>query len=69
MRAIKASLIAAYNKKRKNQKEKEETLVLQAIYEINLPKFVSIDRELFLGIINDIFPGVELVSNKSSKFR
>ena len=59
MRAVKSIILAAGVYKTEQPTQDEYKLVLKAICDCNLPKFMQEDQLLFNGIINDLFPDTE----------
>ncbi|KPA77305.1 putative dynein heavy chain [Leptomonas pyrrhocoris] len=56
MRAVKSILVLAGRLKRADPDTEEELLLVRAIREANLPKFLVDDRHLFLALLHDFFP-------------
>ncbi|XP_026818275.1 dynein heavy chain 6, axonemal-like [Rhopalosiphum maidis] len=68
MRAIKSVLIMAGLFKRENPIVDENLILIRALKNSNLPKFLKDDAELFQDILNDLFPGVFLPENNFEIF-
>ncbi|RHY30280.1 hypothetical protein DYB32_004445, partial [Aphanomyces invadans] len=73
MRAVKTVLVMAGGMKRQQSNAatgaavtSEELLLIRALREANLPKFVDDDLVLFLMIIRDLFPNVQVPEAQSS---
>ena len=59
LRALKSVLIMAGALKRESPELSEQLVLMRALRDMNLPKFVFEDAPLFLGLINDLFPGMD----------
>lgn len=59
-RAVKSVLVMAGSLKRDNPDKKEDVVLIRALRDSNLPKFLADDAELFQGILGDLFPGIEI---------
>ncbi|XP_043915244.1 dynein axonemal heavy chain 6 [Protopterus annectens] len=60
MRAVKSVLVMAGSLKRENPHLNEDVVLIRALRDSNLPKFLKDDAVLFSGILSDLFPGVAI---------
>ena len=60
MRAVKSVLVMAGQLKRKEPLLAEDVVLIRAMRDSNLPKFLKEDLSLFNAILQDLFPGKEL---------
>ena len=69
LRALKSVLVMAGALKRGSPELAEEDVLMRALKDMNVPKFVYEDVALFQGLLNDLFPGrvIESVSHKDLK--
>jgi len=58
MRAVKSVLVMAGKLRRADAETPEDILLIRAMRDSNVPKFLADDLPLFSGIITDLFPGI-----------
>jgi dynein heavy chain len=68
LRALKAVLVMAGELKRGSPDLNEDVVLMRALRDMNLPKFVFEDVPLFLGLIGDLFPGLDCPRVRYPKF-
>ncbi|XP_067910591.1 dynein axonemal heavy chain 10 isoform X3 [Heterodontus francisci] len=59
LRALKSVLVMAGELKRGFPDISEDVVLMRALRDMNLPKFIFEDVPLFLGLISDLFPGLD----------
>jgi dynein heavy chain len=59
LRALKSVLVMAGELKRAFLELPEDLVLMRALRDANMPKFVFEDVPLFIGLINDLFPGLD----------
>jgi dynein heavy chain len=59
LRALKSVLVMAGGLKRASPEFDESTILMRALRDMNMPKFVYADVPLFRGLIGDLFPGLD----------
>ncbi|XP_025092040.1 dynein heavy chain 10, axonemal-like isoform X1 [Pomacea canaliculata] len=59
LRALKSVLVMAGELKRGSPNLSEDVVLMRALRDMNLPKFIFEDVPLFLGLISDLFPGLD----------
>ncbi|TRY96398.1 hypothetical protein DNTS_010073 [Danionella cerebrum] len=60
LRAIKSVLVVAGSVKREDRSHPEEQVLMRALRDFNLPKVVTSDVPIFLGLISDLFPLLDI---------
>lgn len=63
LRAVKSVLVMAGGLKRSNPDTSEDLVLIRALRDSNVPKFLADDLPLFAAIVQDLFPGVEIPPN------
>ena len=59
LRAVKSVLRQAGKLKRADPDIEEDPLLMRALRDFNWPKIIVDDRQIFLGLIRDLFPGID----------
>lgn len=68
LRALKSVLVMAGTLKRDYPDLLEDVVLMRALRDMNLPKFVYDDVPLFLGLVSDLFPGLDCPRVKYDEF-
>lgn len=61
LRAVKSVLRQAGQMKRSNPTLSEDELLMKALRDFNMPKIVTDDKNIFIKLIEDLFPGIKYV--------
>jgi dynein heavy chain len=69
MRAVKSVLVMAGSLRRNDLDAAENIVLIRAMRDSNVPKFLEHDLPLFEGIVNDLFPGVEVKPHDYGKLQ
>ena len=68
LRAIKSVLVVAGALKRSDPERPEDQVLMRALRDFNLPKIVSDDNPVFLGLISDLFPSLDVPRKRELEF-
>ena len=69
LRSLRGVLMCAGALKREDPELSEELILLRALRDMNVPKFIREDMELFMLLINDLFPGMETPPSEQGKLQ
>lgn len=67
MRAVKSVLVMAGALKRANPNTEEDAVLIRAMRDANVPKFLKDDLPLFAAIVQDLFPTVQIQESDYSE--
>nr|CAK6928266.1 unnamed protein product [Fasciola hepatica] len=59
LRALRSLLVMAGHMRRTSPSLREDQLLMRALRDSNMPKLIREDVPLFMGLIQDLFPGIE----------
>ncbi|KAI1886190.1 hypothetical protein AGOR_G00211440 [Albula goreensis] len=68
LRAIKSVLVVAGTLKRGDKSRPEDQVLMRALRDFNLPKIVTDDVPIFMGLIGDLFPALEVQRRRDPEF-
>jgi dynein heavy chain len=68
MRAIKSVLVVAGGFKRAEPELDEGSILMRALRDFNIPKIVSDDLVVFMGLLSDLFPGLDPPRKRDLEF-
>uniref|UniRef100_A0A3Q3AWS9 Dynein axonemal heavy chain 11 n=1 Tax=Kryptolebias marmoratus TaxID=37003 RepID=A0A3Q3AWS9_KRYMA len=68
LRAVKSVLVLAGALRRRNKTRPEDQVLMRALRDFNMPKIVTEDITVFLGLLGDLFPGLEVERERDCDF-
>ncbi|KAL6109087.1 dnah11 [Pungitius sinensis] len=68
LRAVKSVLVVAGALRRRDKSRPEDQVLMRALRDFNTPKIVTEDVTIFLGLLGDLFPGLEVERERDCEF-
>ncbi|XP_039357485.1 dynein heavy chain 17, axonemal isoform X14 [Mauremys reevesii] len=68
LRAIKSVLVVAGSLKRSDPGRPEDQVLMRALRDFNIPKIVTDDLPVFMGLIGDLFPALDVPRKRDLNF-
>ncbi|XP_070187600.1 dynein beta chain, ciliary-like isoform X2 [Littorina saxatilis] len=68
LRAIKSVLVVAGALKRSDRGRPEDQVLMRALRDFNIPKIVADDMPVFMGLIGDLFPALDVPRKRDMDF-
>ncbi|KAG7491786.1 hypothetical protein MATL_G00007500 [Megalops atlanticus] len=68
LRAIKSVLVVAGSLKRGDPERPEDQVLMRALRDFNIPKIVTDDMPVFMGLIGDLFPALDVPRKRNLDF-
>ncbi|CAB1430530.1 unnamed protein product, partial [Pleuronectes platessa] len=68
LRAIKSVLVVAGSLKRGDPGRAEDQVLMRALRDFNIPKIVTDDMPVFMGLIGDLFPALDVPRKRDLEF-
>ncbi|XP_049855418.1 dynein beta chain, ciliary-like [Schistocerca gregaria] len=68
LRAIKSVLVVAGSLKRGDRGRPEDQVLMRALRDFNIPKIVTDDIPVFMGLIGDLFPALDVPRKRDLEF-
>jgi len=68
LRAIKSVLVVAGAFKRSEPQLEEKAILMRALRDFNIPKIIAEDMPIFMGLLGDLFPAIEVERKRDMRF-
>ncbi|XP_030760043.1 dynein beta chain, ciliary-like isoform X2 [Sitophilus oryzae] len=68
LRAIKSVLVVAGSLKRGDKQRPEDQVLMRALRDFNIPKIITDDVPVFMGLIGDLFPALDVPRKRNPDF-